>query len=252
MAQRRRIKTLPDSSSDLISNLPVEIKDRILERLPIRDAARTALLSTHWNDAWLQHGRLAFDSKFFWRFGKSKGRSSLVPYVKIITYILLQRVRPVKKFSLFICYSKLFDPKLEQSDLDQWFRFLSRNGVEELDISLGGSEYKLPFCVFSCPTVKQLILCRLICEIVSSDEADVGDEKGENEKDCEIMMIKTNQLEAGELKYYGDTTKELNEVPAAHYLLDNHIEVGVSKQKRDSAKGVIEAGGLNKKAVFTS
>ena len=66
------------------------------------------------------------------------------------------------------------------------------------------------------------------------------------------MMIKTNQLEAGELKYYGDTTKELNEVPAAHYLLDNHIEVGVSKQKRDSAKGVIEAGGLNKKAVFTS
>nr|GMD20877.1 probable ubiquitin-conjugating enzyme E2 37 [Ipomoea batatas] len=61
-----------------------------------------------------------------------------------------------------------------------------------------------------------------------------------------------DKLEAGELKYYGDTTKELNEVPAAHYLLDNHIEVGVSKQKRDSAKGVIEAGGLNKKAVFTS
>nr|GMD47563.1 copper transporter 5.1-like [Ipomoea batatas] len=34
-----------------------------------------------------------------------------------------------------------------------------------------------------------------------------------------------DKLEAGELKYYGDTTKELNEVPAAHYLLDNHIEV---------------------------
>ncbi|XP_031122227.1 F-box/FBD/LRR-repeat protein At1g13570-like [Ipomoea triloba] len=158
MAQRRRIKTLPNSSSDLISHLPVEIKDRILERLPIREAARTALLSTHWNDAWLQHGRLAFDSKFFWRFGESKGRS-LVPYVKIITYILLQRVRPVKKFSLFISYLKLFDPKLEQSDLDQWFRFLSRNGVEELDISLGGTEYKLPLCIVSCPTVKQLVLC---------------------------------------------------------------------------------------------
>nr|GLL35997.1 uncharacterized protein LOC109186867 isoform X2 [Ipomoea trifida] len=71
----------------------------------------------------------------------------------------------------------------------------------------------------------------------------------ETEKDCEIMMIKTNQLEVGELKYYGDTTKELNEIPAAHYLLDNHIEAGDSMQKRDYAKGVIEVGGLNKKAV---
>ncbi|XP_019192588.1 PREDICTED: uncharacterized protein LOC109186867 isoform X2 [Ipomoea nil] len=66
-----------------------------------------------------------------------------------------------------------------------------------------------------------------------------------------VPCLSDNQLEAGELKYYGDTTKEANEIPA-NYLLYNHIEAGGSKQKRDSAKGVIEAGGLNKKAVGLS
>nr|GLL20575.1 uncharacterized protein LOC109185300 [Ipomoea trifida] len=66
-----------------------------------------------------------------------------------------------------------------------------------------------------------------------------------------VPCLSDNQLEAGALKYYGDTTKEANEIPA-HYLLDNHIEAGGSKQKRDSAKGVIEAGGLNKNAVGLS
>nr|GMD24133.1 F-box/FBD/LRR-repeat protein At1g13570-like [Ipomoea batatas] len=154
MAQPQR-----DASKDLISHLPLEIKDRILERLPTRDAARTTLLSTHWNDVWLQHGRLAFDLDFFPRFRESKGHS-LVPYVKIITDILLQRVRPVKKFSLRIEYLGSLDPKLEQSDLDQWFLFLSRNGVEELDFSQGDSEiqFKLPLSIVSCPTIKQLRL----------------------------------------------------------------------------------------------
>ncbi|XP_031121629.1 putative F-box/FBD/LRR-repeat protein At2g05300 isoform X5 [Ipomoea triloba] len=64
MAQRRRIKTVSDGSRDLISELPGDVKDRILECLPTEDAARMTVLSTHWNDTWLQHGRLAFDSDF--------------------------------------------------------------------------------------------------------------------------------------------------------------------------------------------
>jgi len=155
MAQPQR-----DASKDLISHLPLEIKDRILERLPTLDAARTTLLSTHWNDVWLQHGRLAFDCNFFWPSGEISVRSLAVPYVKIITYILLQRVRPVKTFSLEIESPRLLNPKMEQSDLDKWFLFLSRNGVEELDFSQGDSDsqFKLPLCIVSCPTIKQLRL----------------------------------------------------------------------------------------------
>nr|GMD29525.1 F-box/FBD/LRR-repeat protein At1g13570-like [Ipomoea batatas] len=165
MARRRRLKALPDASRDLISELPVEVKDRILECLPTLDAARTALLSTHWRDAWLRLGRLVFDSNFFNSVLTIKGyRDDQVPFVKIITYILLQRVRPVKKFSLYIKDLILFDNKLERSDLDQWYLFLSRNGVEELYVSHDFDwepHYKLPFCIVLCPTIKQLKIVRM-------------------------------------------------------------------------------------------
>nr|GMD29524.1 F-box/FBD/LRR-repeat protein At1g13570-like [Ipomoea batatas] len=63
----RKLKT-----RDLISELPVEVKDRILECLPIRDAARTALLSRHWNHVWLHHERLKFDFEFLQSFQNSQ------------------------------------------------------------------------------------------------------------------------------------------------------------------------------------
>ncbi|XP_031121937.1 F-box/FBD/LRR-repeat protein At1g13570-like isoform X2 [Ipomoea triloba] len=156
-AQTKHQRIVPDANRDLISELPLELKVSILECLPTRDAARTVLLSTHWNDVWLRLGRLAFDKHFFCDIRKCSGKS-IVPY-KIITYILLQRVQPVKKFSLHL--SALFDPTLEQSNLDEWCLYLSRNGIEELHISCSNHCYKLPFCIVSCPTIKQLELWEL-------------------------------------------------------------------------------------------
>nr|GMD52374.1 F-box/FBD/LRR-repeat protein At1g13570-like [Ipomoea batatas] len=155
MARRLLLRIVLDASRDLISELPLEFKVRILECLPTRDAARTALLSTHWNHVWLRLGRLAFDFEFLCDIRKCSGKS-IVPY-KIITYILLHRVQPVKKFSLHLC--ALFDPTVEQSDLDEWCLYLSRNGIEELDISCSSHcPFKLPFCIVSCLTIKQLEL----------------------------------------------------------------------------------------------
>ncbi|XP_019159757.1 PREDICTED: F-box/FBD/LRR-repeat protein At1g13570-like isoform X2 [Ipomoea nil] len=163
MVRPRRFKTSSLNAikpkRDLISELPVEIKDRILECLPTRDAAKTALLSTHWNDVWLQHGRLAFDLKFLQSVQQKRcqdddGRT----LVNIINNILFFRAGPVKKFTLQIRTS--IDPKPQQCDFDKWCLFLSRNGVEELYISLASyvEEYKLPFCLLSCRTIKQLIV----------------------------------------------------------------------------------------------
>nr|GLL31337.1 F-box/FBD/LRR-repeat protein At1g13570-like [Ipomoea trifida] len=93
------LKTVPDASEDFIGELPAEVKDRILECLPTRDAARTALLSRHWNDVWLQHGRLAFDRKFWENVQQcqdNEGRTC----VNIINNILFLRAGPVKKFTL--------------------------------------------------------------------------------------------------------------------------------------------------------
>nr|GLL33497.1 F-box/FBD/LRR-repeat protein At1g13570-like [Ipomoea trifida] len=142
---------------DLVSELPVEVKDRILECLPTRDAARTALLSSHWNHVWLQHERLTFDSEFLRSVQQcqdDEGRT----LVNIIDNIIFFRDGPVKKFTLKISCT---DPKPRQSDVDRWCRFLSRNGVEELNISLYNylePEYQLPSCLLSCRTIKQLIV----------------------------------------------------------------------------------------------
>nr|GME11416.1 F-box/FBD/LRR-repeat protein At1g13570-like [Ipomoea batatas] len=153
MARRRQIKaTVADRSRDLISPLPVDIKHRILECLPTRDAAITALLSTHWNDVWLQHGRLTFDYDFIYSVEQGDNDKCRT-LVDIINNILLFRAGPVKKFTLYV------EHYYRQSDLDRWCLFLLRNGVEELIIKFcncGEDEYKLPFCILSCRTIKQM------------------------------------------------------------------------------------------------
>nr|GME11417.1 F-box/FBD/LRR-repeat protein At1g13570-like [Ipomoea batatas] len=137
----------------MISSPPLEVKHRILECLSIEDVARTALLSIHWNNIWLQHGRLAFDYNF--SYSVEQGHDD---EVDIINSILLSRAGPLKKFTLVI---PNYYPELRESDLNRWCLFLSRNGVEELNIILyhcGEAAFKLPFCILSCPTIKQLIV----------------------------------------------------------------------------------------------
>nr|GMC47985.1 F-box/FBD/LRR-repeat protein At1g13570-like [Ipomoea batatas] len=105
----------------------------------------------------MQHGRLAFDWEFLLTVQQSQddyGRT----LVNIINNILFARSWPVKKFTLQISYE---DPQPQQSDIDRWCLFLSRNGVEELNICLDSNDYpqpQLPFCLLSCRTIKELIV----------------------------------------------------------------------------------------------
>nr|GMD22264.1 F-box/FBD/LRR-repeat protein At1g13570-like [Ipomoea batatas] len=163
MATSPRSKTeLYARKRDLISELPEDVKERILELLSTRDAARTALLSTHWNHVWLRHGRLVFDTDFF-QCVSSKGKADkVIALVNIINNILLLRDGPIKKFSVHMNETDL---KPQQSDLDRWCRFLSRNGVQELTLLAVWGEYKLPSCVVSCRTIKQLILYGFILDL---------------------------------------------------------------------------------------
>ncbi|VFR03505.1 unnamed protein product [Cuscuta campestris] len=140
----------------MISQLPDELKDRILECLNTRNAARTALLSSQWREVWLRHGRLLFD----WGFEKlGTVGSTRMAFGKMVSDILLLRSGPVKTFKLE------YGPEPTQSDLEVWCRYLSRNGIEDLHLSFRtvGDErhepkYKLPICLFSCPTIKHLSL----------------------------------------------------------------------------------------------
>ncbi|XVF43337.1 hypothetical protein PTKIN_Ptkin02bG0032500 [Pterospermum kingtungense] len=50
-------------NSDKISNLPDNITEQILGRMPIRDAVRTSVLSTNWRDKWTTLSDLVFDAQ---------------------------------------------------------------------------------------------------------------------------------------------------------------------------------------------
>ncbi|CAH9124120.1 unnamed protein product [Cuscuta epithymum] len=157
---------MPSSSRDKAaeSELPEGIKERILERMPTRDAARSALLSTQWRDAWHRQGRLIFGRAFFNSVENSKfSRDGRLSAVSIINNILLLRAAPIKKFTLNIYRSYVLPPP-KQSDIDRWCLFLSRNGVEELHLSAryAGQKYKVPSCLLSCKTIKQLTLDRFV------------------------------------------------------------------------------------------
>nr|GMD25534.1 F-box/FBD/LRR-repeat protein At1g13570-like [Ipomoea batatas] len=134
---KRTIKQLIVEGSfiDLPVNVVADVKERILELLSIRDAARTALLSTHWNHVWLRHGRLVFDADFF-QCVSSKGKADKVTaLVNIINNILLLHDGPIKTFALHI---NEMDLKPQRSDLNRWCHFLSRNGVQELTLAVCG------------------------------------------------------------------------------------------------------------------
>ncbi|XP_031121040.1 F-box/FBD/LRR-repeat protein At1g13570-like [Ipomoea triloba] len=136
---------------DIISELPDDVKDKILECLPIREAARTALLSTHWKHVWLRHGRLVFVIDFLECLRKREGDKP-VELLNIVNHILLHRAAPVKKFTLCISCPELEAPKPQQ----HWCRYLSRNGIEELNITISEKQYKLSSCIIPCRTFKQL------------------------------------------------------------------------------------------------
>ncbi|XP_019159682.1 PREDICTED: F-box/FBD/LRR-repeat protein At1g13570-like [Ipomoea nil] len=157
MASRRRRKSEADAGRDLISELPAEVKERILECLSVQEAARTALLSTHWNNVWVRHGRLVFDWCFFGSFSKDKGEKGIAPINKIDD-ILMFHAGPVKKFTLHYAWHHCLLP---QSELDRWCRFLSRNGLQELSLYIS-RKHMVPSCIFSCRTIKPLFLGNFI------------------------------------------------------------------------------------------
>ncbi|XP_031123435.1 F-box/LRR-repeat protein At1g55660-like [Ipomoea triloba] len=205
--RRRRLKIVEDASRDLISELPVEVKDRILEYLPTRDAARTALLSRQWNDVWLQHERLAFDSEFVQNFQQSQDDEGRT-LVNIINNILFSRAVPVKKFTLHIDTAYDPSPSPQQSDIDRLCLFLSSNGVEELNLSLYSNQepdYQLPFCLLSCKTIKKLIVegpfidlpvnaCGIFSNVTSLEFLHVEFKRGVNGIASSISIPKLEKL----------------------------------------------------------
>ncbi|KAK9698043.1 hypothetical protein RND81_08G078500 [Saponaria officinalis] len=133
-------------SADLLSNLPEEVRLKVLERLPVKDAIKTSILSTNWRYNWAKLPRIIFDSKFLLTIDKESVEASDISgsYSNIVSNILLGHDGPIHKFVL--CIPWWFK---SGSNIYLWLRYVSRKRVGELTvIDEREQAEKLPSTVF--------------------------------------------------------------------------------------------------------
>ncbi|XP_052188100.1 F-box/FBD/LRR-repeat protein At1g13570-like [Diospyros lotus] len=137
------------SSSDIISHLPADVKEKILMCLPIEDAVRTSILSKKWRHSWERLPQLVFDNDFC-RKARTAPKNELL---MAMYQVLLRHRGPIVKLKL-----SLFALK-SCSEIDHLIYFVSNNDIQELSLLIQrGQAYKLPSSFFSCLQLKHLEL----------------------------------------------------------------------------------------------
>ncbi|CAL1408437.1 unnamed protein product [Linum trigynum] len=128
---------LRDSTADRISNLPGDVIERILMSLPVKNAARTSLLSRNWRHCWRSIPQLVFDRDFAPPAETEGGLYSTDANDKLMMHIqeaLLGHDAPtITKFEISIPGCS-WCPKV-----DLLMLHLSRKRVEELTLLFWGN-----------------------------------------------------------------------------------------------------------------
>lgn len=138
---------------DRISNLPWDALDTILVHMPIKEAARTSILSSKWRYKWISLSQFIIDDKCL----PSSLSDKVVRWkeiMKIIHQVQSNHSGPIEKFKLAAyCHPN-------HSDLDQWIQFLTERGMKELILQEFDcvQRFKVPACLFSCTRLSCLEL----------------------------------------------------------------------------------------------
>lgn len=144
-------------ANDRISNLPRNIINLILERMPLYDAARTSTLSKSWRNIWQTHPHLVFDDVFLLQVvSKVDNEDSLFGISRTINHILLLHIGPISKFHLSIPQHLPFHLSLPT---ECWIKSMSNKGVRIFEIfNYSRIPYKMPSHLFSFSDLTHLSL----------------------------------------------------------------------------------------------
>ncbi|CAI0458604.1 unnamed protein product [Linum tenue] len=136
---------LGESTVDRISNVPANAIEQILTLLPIKDAARTSILSRNWRHHWRSIPQLVFDGSF------APPLPSTEPYLldekKVMMDIyeaLLLHDGPVTKFELSIPGFREDCPRI-----CKLIPHVGSKGVHELALRFSKGQTKLPSSLFT-------------------------------------------------------------------------------------------------------
>ncbi|KAH9607037.1 hypothetical protein KSS87_013812 [Heliosperma pusillum] len=138
---------------DFFSNIPDIVIDKILEKLPIRMAAQTSVLSKQWRDAWLSLKSLIFNNDFWEKLTDGDYDLDWRKGSQIISDILLCHNGPVHDLDLNLsgACSNRMNPR-------QWISFLSKNGVRKIVLRYPYATMDLTSYIFRCSELVHLEL----------------------------------------------------------------------------------------------
>ncbi|CAL1408428.1 unnamed protein product [Linum trigynum] len=164
------MKRVYQSCADRITNLPADVIQRILVSLPIKDAAKTSILSSKWRHNWKSIPQLVFDGRFARINRVSESQSDLRSKLTMLNIYkaLLVHDGPITKFVLSI-------PGLNFCDLiDHIVLYFANKGVQDFTLMFDSrifdtserstDDYQMHSSLFSALHLKSLKLrsCELM------------------------------------------------------------------------------------------
>ncbi|KAL9678387.1 hypothetical protein QQ045_016231 [Rhodiola kirilowii] len=96
---KRRLESIDlEDSEDKISDLPDNLIDLILDKLPVAEVVRTSVLTTRWKPCWRRMRKLVLDESFFDQFTQPLE----FKFSSLVGSLLVRLFGPIDEFILHV------------------------------------------------------------------------------------------------------------------------------------------------------
>ncbi|KAJ3705445.1 hypothetical protein LUZ61_009150 [Rhynchospora tenuis] len=155
---------------DRISDLPRELKENILVRLPVKEAVRTCCLSSNWRLAWSSIPELVYDEHSISTPKELRYRNRDEDTMKMVKFVGKYLSFHNGSISKFV----IADVKPCNKALNRWMKVLLRKGIEIIQIRSDENLYvkmwKVPPVFWNLKCLKEVVIKNCVMKLPQAFE----------------------------------------------------------------------------------